>query len=78
LTPADISTVQIYRCSRGGWEVDAPGSGKHVRCDSLEDARRLGHLWATRRCPCELIVRDAYHRVIGRELIDGAGGPAAS
>lgn len=49
-----------------------PERGTHVACETLDDARRIGYLWAAHRHPCELVVRDAYHRVIQREFIHGA------
>jgi hypothetical protein len=45
----------------------------HVTCESLEDARRIAYFCAARRGPCELVVRDAYDRVLQHELIDGNG-----
>lgn len=45
--------------------------GTCVTCDTLDDARRIGYLWAAQCHPCELIVHDAYHRVIERDFIDG-------
>lgn len=53
-----------------------PESGTHVSCQTLEDARRTALLRAARRQPCELVVRDAYHRVIQHELIGAGEDPA--
>jgi hypothetical protein len=41
-----------------------------VSCATLDDAKRVAYRRAADRPPCELIVRDAYHRVVDRELID--------
>jgi hypothetical protein len=39
-------------------------------CGTLADARRVAYQCAARRHPCELVVCDAYHRVMQREIID--------
>jgi len=70
-TPASPATVNVDCTARGAWEVELPDRREHVKCETLDDAKRVAYLSATRRHPCELIVRDAYHRVLHRELIDG-------
>jgi hypothetical protein len=76
-------TLSIEPDGRGAWELVISEGLDHVSCATLEDAKRTAYRRAARRRPCELIVRDAYHRVIDRELIDpdprrrgpsGAGG----
>jgi hypothetical protein len=62
-------TVDVRRRARGGWEVMLPDRRERVSCDTLEDARRVGYQFAARRKPCQLVVHDAYHRVVHRELI---------
>jgi hypothetical protein len=61
--------VSIDPDGRGAWEVVLPESRDHVFCATLEDARRVAYGGVASRRPCELIVRDAYHRVIKREVI---------
>ena len=68
--PAPI--VHVDMNSRGAWEVAVPAPDQRVVCPSLEDAKRVAYLCAARRHPCELVVRDAYHRVVSCEVIDGA------
>ena len=63
--------VRVDRDWRGAWEVALPQPCERVRCETLGEARRVARLYAAQRCPCELIVRDAYHRVLQHELIDG-------
>jgi hypothetical protein len=63
------STVDVRRRARGGWEVMLPDRRERVSCDTLDDARRLGYQFAARRTPCQLVVHDAYNRVLHRELI---------
>jgi hypothetical protein len=42
-----------------------------LRCATIEEAERLAYQCASRTRPCEVIVHDAYHRVVHRELING-------
>lgn len=62
-------TVDIRHRSRGGWEVALRDRTERLRCDTFDDARRLGYQLAARRTPCQLVVRDAYDRVVHRELV---------
>jgi hypothetical protein len=41
----------------------------HVTYDTLDEARRVATAQAARLAPCELVVRDAYHRVLRREVL---------
>jgi hypothetical protein len=36
----------------------------------------LAYLQAARILPCELVIRDAYHRVVDHEVIDRASAPS--
>jgi hypothetical protein len=63
-------TVCVDRDWRGLWEVSLPGGCISVPCETLDDARRLAYVHAVRSRPCELVVRDAYHRVIDHEIIE--------
>lgn len=65
----DMVTVLVERDEHGGWSVALPE--RQVTCETLDDARRIAYLCVAHTRPCELIVRDAYHRVLHRELIDG-------
>jgi hypothetical protein len=60
--------VRVDRSYRGGWEVLLPDGRPCIVCDTLDDARRQAHIYADRQ-PCELVIRDAYHRVIDRASI---------
>jgi len=68
---ADPVEVLVARNERGGWEVAVPAGDARLTCETLDDARRVAYLCAARTGPCEVIVHDAYHRVLYRELIDG-------
>jgi hypothetical protein len=63
-------TLCIDPDGRGAWDLVISEEMEHVSCATLDDAKRVAYRRAADRRPCELIVRDAYHRVIGRELID--------
>jgi hypothetical protein len=63
-------TVSVDPDGRGAWEVNVRDERSHVACPTLEDARQVAYRSASGRRPCELIVRDAYHRVIQRTVID--------
>lgn len=67
--------VNVDHNARGGWAFALSDSGDRVECETLEDARRLAYLCAASRRPCELIVRDAYHRVLHREVVDAREEP---
>jgi hypothetical protein len=62
-------TVCVDRNQRGDWEFGLPDEAERITCETLDEARRVAYLCA-RRQPCEFVVRDAYHRVLYRELLD--------
>jgi hypothetical protein len=45
---------------------------------AVMDAQRVAYLSAVHHEPCELIVCDAYHRILRRELIPGDGDETAT
>ena len=63
------TTVRVDISVRGAWEVALPDRRERVTCETLEEASRVAYRCATDRRPCELIIRDAYHRVLQRQLI---------
>jgi hypothetical protein len=73
---AGPSVVRVDRIRTGVWQVTLPGEPgrpehrERVTCETLDDARRLAHECAERRHPCELVVFDAYHRVLEREVVE--------
>jgi len=77
-TPSSAVAVRVDFGGRGRWEVKLPDQFARVRCDTLDDARAMAHVCAERRGPCELIVCDAYHRVLLREFVTGDDGCAVS
>jgi hypothetical protein len=66
----NLPTVRVDMSMRGAWEVTLSDPGELMIYPTLEDASRAAHRWAADRGPSELIVCDAYHRVVHRELID--------
>jgi hypothetical protein len=65
--------VRVGARRRGGWEVVLPGDRVQVACETLDEARRVAFRYAARAVPCELVVHDAYNRVLDHELVDRAG-----
>ncbi len=70
-------TVRVDLDRRGNWEIALsaqrdPLSDQRDRitCETLADARRVAYRYATHRHPCEIVVFDAYHRVVQHEIID--------
>lgn len=66
-----MPTVSVRHRAHGDWQVTLPGDLRPVRCETLEEAQRIARLSAEHRSPCELIVYDAYQRIIHREVIIG-------
>jgi hypothetical protein len=62
--------VRVNVSRRGGWQVALPDRQERVTCQTLEEARRLAMRSAEAAHPCELVVCDAYHRVLDRQFID--------
>jgi hypothetical protein len=68
-------TVHVDHSVGGSWEIALSDRREPVVCKSLEEASRTAYWCAAERHPCELVVRDAYHRVLRHELIDVGGDP---
>jgi hypothetical protein len=64
------STVQVCADHRGGWEVELPDGDAHVSCETLPEARAVALRYASQLQPCYLVVRDAYDRVLQRQLVE--------
>ena len=69
--PAERVAVRVRRTFRGQWEVTLAGRSNGVPCQTLDEARRVAYMSAAHTGACELIVYDAYHRVVEHELIAG-------
>lgn len=66
-------TVNVECGRRGRWQVAVPDRQQPVVCETLNDAIRVGYSAARRQRGCELVVRDAYNRVVRREVVEGDG-----
>jgi hypothetical protein len=80
--PASGATPAIVRVQhhpRGHWEVITPDRCGRISCETFDDARRIAFLTVAHGHSCELIIRDAYNRIVEHELIDvhqlGPTGP---
>ena len=63
--------VAVDRNAAGGWDVELPDRRARVRCETLDDARRVAFLRVAHSHACTVVVRDAYHRVLDEEFIAG-------
>jgi hypothetical protein len=70
-TPLIPVTVRVELDRRGRWAIELPGRPDTVTCETLDEARRVAYLCAAHCHHCELVVCDAYHRVLHRELVEG-------
>jgi hypothetical protein len=68
-------TVRVDHTVHGLWEIALSDQREPLMCKTLAEASRVAQGCAADRRPCELIVRDAYHRVLRRELINTGGRP---
>jgi hypothetical protein len=73
---AEDQSVRVDFNRRGAWDIGLPGQTERVTRETLAVAQRVAYLCAARRSPCELIVHDAYHRVLRWEVIDWTDDPA--
>lgn len=64
------NSVLVRPARHGAWEVEFSEHDPPVTCETLDEARRMGYLYGSRRMPSELVVRDAYHRILHRGTID--------
>jgi hypothetical protein len=71
MTTGSLRTVHVRQRRRGDWEVELSGQHEPICLETLDEAKRVAYLTAAHRHPCELIVQDAYHRVVEHEFIDG-------
>jgi len=67
-TSIQQSHIRVDFSTHGNWRIDLDDVS--IACETLEAARRIACREAVRRRPCEVLVRDAYHRVIEREHIE--------
>ncbi len=70
-------TVRVDLDRHGAWEVTLPVQLDPINCGSLYEARRVAYRLAAGWHPCEVVIWDAYHRVVHRQLIDSYEDAAA-
>ncbi|MGO9899688.1 MAG: hypothetical protein ACLP0J_08335 [Solirubrobacteraceae bacterium] len=58
-------------------DIEPSDQDSRVSCETLEEAERVAHMCAAYRQPCELVVCEANHRVLHRDLIDANADQAA-
>ncbi|MGO9901536.1 MAG: hypothetical protein ACLP0J_18055 [Solirubrobacteraceae bacterium] len=58
-------------------DIELTDQDGRVTCETLEEAERVAHICAAYRQPCELVVCEAYHRLLHRDLIDANADQAA-
>jgi hypothetical protein len=63
-------TVRVDLNGHGAWEITLPAQLDPINCESLYEARRAAYRFAAHWHPCEVVMCDAYHRVMHRQLID--------
>ncbi len=61
--------ISVERGRRGDWQVVVNDEHGPISCQTLSDAQWVAYLLAAERQPCQIVIRDAYHRVVERELI---------
>lgn len=64
--------IQIQRRRGNEWEVSIPSRHEQLICNSFQEAARRGYQLAAGEADCEMLVHDAYHRVVRRERLRGA------
>jgi hypothetical protein len=62
---------------RGDRDIEPSDQDGRVSCDTPEEAERVAHICAAYRQPCELVLCEAYNRVMHRGLIDASADRAA-
>ena len=60
--------VRIDMIPRGAWEVKVSTERRGIVCGTLADAKDQARRFVGRH-PSEVIVRDAYHRVLEHERL---------
>jgi hypothetical protein len=62
--PTELVVLSVQRTLRGRWEVLLPGRRRRMTCETLEEPCRVDYLAVAHAHPCDLILHDAYHRVV--------------
>jgi hypothetical protein len=62
--------ICVHADHRGGWEVRLPHDAEPLRCDTLDEAERAARRVAPATRRCDLVVHDAYERVLYRDVLE--------
>ncbi len=73
-----LRAVRVDLNRNGSWDVTLPVQLDPVTCGSIDEARRVAYRLAAGWRPCEVVMCDAYHRVVHRQLIDSHDDAAAA
>ena len=63
--------IQIQRRRGNEWEVSIPSRHHRVICNSFQEAAKRGYQLAASEAECDVVLHDAYHRVVRRERVRG-------
>ncbi len=63
-------TVSVGRNRDGSWEITLPAKHEPISYLTLDEARLEAYRLAAHWHPYEIVMCDAYHRVVHRKLID--------
>jgi hypothetical protein len=77
LSQLSARTVRVDLNRHGAWEITLPVQLDPINCESLYEARRAAYRFAAHWHPCEVVMCDAYHRVVHRQFIDSYEDAAA-
>lgn len=77
MSTSPLPIIRIDRDRFGRWHVALSAdrecaSDPAATCETLEEARNVAYRQAAEYLPCELVVHDAYHRVIIDEQLSAS------
>ncbi len=67
--PMSARTVSVDRNRGGSWEITLPAKHDPISYGTLEEARLEAYRLAAHWHPCEIVMLDAYNRVVHRKSI---------
>jgi hypothetical protein len=73
-----MASVEVRAGRRGRWTVTISDRDEALFCESLAEARHVARSCAEARRPCEVVVHDAYERVLEYEVLPGPTGEGSA
>jgi hypothetical protein len=64
-----MPSVEVHAGPRGRWTVTISDRDETLSCDTLAEARDVARSCAEARVPCEVVVHDAYERVLEYQVL---------